>query len=64
MHTWLRIHEDEYSIGLWLINHSGVHQFNRMFSVPKLEQAMAAVNAMNGGSRISVSALKIFNEAE
>jgi hypothetical protein len=64
MHTWLRITETEYSIGQWLINRDGYHQFNRMLSVPKLQQAMALVNMLNGGTRLAADALHIFNEAE
>lgn len=64
MHTWLRMTEDEYSVGQWLINRDGYHQFQKMFSVPNMKQAMVAVNCLNGGTRVSVEALRIFNEKD
>lgn len=59
MHTYLRMSEDRYEIGQWLINREGHHQFTMMFAVPSLKQAFTAVNALNGGTRISPEALHI-----
>lgn len=58
-HTYLRMSEGEYQVGLWLINREGHHQFTQLFSVPSLRQALAAVNMLNGGTRMSPEALHI-----
>jgi hypothetical protein len=59
MHTYLKQDKDNYEVGQWLINREGHHQFNMLFSVPSLRQAMVAVNMLNGGSRISGEALHL-----
>jgi hypothetical protein len=64
-HTYLRTEDDEhqeYQVGQWLINREGYHQFNHMFTVPSLKQAIVAINALNGGQRISPDALHITKE--
>lgn len=62
MHTYLKMSEDRYEIGQWLINQKGYHHFSRLFSVPNLKQAFAAVNMLNGGSRISPDVLHLKEE--
>jgi hypothetical protein len=59
MHTYLRRNKDTYEIGQWLINREGYHHFVALFSVPKLKQALAAVNMLNGGTRIATEALHL-----
>jgi hypothetical protein len=62
MHTYLKDPNDEdgdYAIGQWLINRDGYHQFHTLFRVPNIKQAFTAVNALNGGTRISPEALHL-----
>jgi hypothetical protein len=61
-HTYLKMFEKRYDIGQWLINRDGYHQFQRLFSVPSITQAMTAVNMLNGGTRTAASALHIVEE--
>jgi hypothetical protein len=49
MHTYLKIKDGEYQIGQWLINRDGYHQFSTLFTVPMLDEAIIAVNMLNGG---------------
>jgi hypothetical protein len=62
MHTYLRYDENNYKIGIWLIGREGFHQFQALFTVPSLKQAMVAVNMLNGGTRIAVDALHLKEE--
>jgi hypothetical protein len=64
MHTYLRVENGVYDIGMWLPNREGVTSFARMFSVPTLKQAFVAVNILNGGTRVNPNILGIFNEKE
>jgi hypothetical protein len=65
MHTFLKRSDDRYEIGQWLLSHSGTGQtFVTLFTVPNLKQAFVAVNALNGGTRISPEALKIIETDE
>jgi hypothetical protein len=57
-HTYLR-HDDGYEVGQWLINREGYHHFVALFKVPNLKQAFVAVNALNGGGRISPEVLHL-----
>jgi hypothetical protein len=57
-HTYLRIDETRYDVGQW-INREGHHHFVALFTVPSMKQAFAAVNHLNGGTRISVDALHL-----
>jgi hypothetical protein len=61
MHTYLKSKDgdDDYAVGQWLVNREGYHQFFTLFSVPTLKQAFTAVNALNGGTRISPDALHL-----
>ena len=59
MHTYLRFEEERYGIGMWLIHQEGHHHFVPLFYVPKLKQAMIAVNMLNGGQRIAIEALHL-----
>jgi hypothetical protein len=59
MHTYLRVGENEYEIGQWLVRPDGYLRFTALFSVPSLKQAMTAVNMLNGGTRIAVEALHL-----
>jgi hypothetical protein len=59
MHTYLRLGENEYEIGQWLMRPDGYHKFNGLFTVPSLKQAMVAVNMLNGGTRVSMEALHL-----
>jgi hypothetical protein len=61
MHTYLKSKDgdDDYAIGQWLINVQGHHHFVTLFSVPTIKQAFRAVNALNGGTRISPDALHL-----
>jgi hypothetical protein len=58
-HTYLKFKEDQYGVGQWLINREGHHQFSTLFFVPSLKQAFAAVNMLNGGTRVATDALHI-----
>jgi hypothetical protein len=57
-HTYLK-QNDGYEIGQWLINREGHHQFIGMFKVANLGQAFAAVNTLNGGTRLSPEQLHV-----
>jgi hypothetical protein len=61
-HTYLKMFEKRYDIGQWLINREGHHQFQRLFSVPSITQAMTAVNMLNGGTRTAANALHFVEE--
>jgi hypothetical protein len=61
-HTYLKIAERRYDVGEWLINRDGYHQFQRLFSVPNITQAMNAVCMLNGGTRTAANALHIVEE--
>jgi hypothetical protein len=58
MHTYLK-DEDGYSVGSWLINRDGYHQFYTLFTVPSLEQAIHAVSWLNGGEPAVFDRLEI-----
>lgn len=59
MHTFLRTSGGDYDIGLWLPRQDGLTTFNTLFTVPSLRQAFAAVNMLNGGTRMSLDALQL-----
>jgi hypothetical protein len=61
-HTYLKRLENQYDIGQWLINRDGYHQFQRLFSVPSINQAINAVCMLNGGTRTAANALHIKEE--
>jgi hypothetical protein len=58
-HTYLKMSEQRYDIGQWLVNREGHHQFQRLFSVPSINQAMNVVCMLNGGTRTAAGALHI-----
>jgi hypothetical protein len=58
-HTYVKFEEDRYGVGQWLINREGFHSFVPIFYVPSLKQAFAAVNMLNGGTRVATDALHI-----
>jgi hypothetical protein len=61
-HTYLKMFEKRYDVGQWLVNRDGYHQFQRLFSVPNINQAMNAVCMLNGGTRTAANALHIIEE--
>lgn len=52
MHTYLKRPNGSYTIGQWLPDVNGITAFKSpLFDVATLQDALAAVNMMNGGDR-------------
>jgi len=64
MHTYLKIHDREYDVGMWLPGiHDGRTEFVKLFTVRDLEDALYAVNFLNGGSSENYDKFQIYKEA-
>jgi len=51
VHTFLKLGDGTYSIGMWLPNQNGITSFVPLFTVLGIAQAIRAVNVMNGGDK-------------
>jgi hypothetical protein len=59
MHTYLKRDVNQYEVGQWLRNLEGYDSFLTLFTVPSLKQAFVAVNSLNGGTRVDITALHL-----
>lgn len=48
MHTYMKNDDDSYTIGTWMV--VGVTAFDPLFDVATLDEAVRAINILNGGN--------------